>query len=160
MVFDRYWSHIQDFKTWTELPNLSAPVFSKPFKKWNPELWNLQTYSFQNIWGLSQFLLRCPGGSKDKHNCFWEESARSKYRNHRNEEVEGSPISKLKSYKFKLKQNNITELSHISFPQIYHNNCPTITTHIKHARLSGFFRIFYNNHAEDSSCRNMSRFGH
>ena len=39
-----------------------------------------------------------------------------KSRNHRNEEFEGSAISKSKIYKFKLKQNNTTELLSIAFP--------------------------------------------
>ena len=38
-----------------------------------------------------------------------------KSRNHGNEGFEGSPISKSKSYKFKLKQNNTMELLSISF---------------------------------------------
>ena len=38
-----------------------------------------------------------------------------KSRNNRNEGVEGTHISKLKSYKFKLKQNTSTELLSISF---------------------------------------------
>ena len=39
-----------------------------------------------------------------------------KSRNHRNEGLEGSRISKSKSYKFKLKQNKTTEVLKISFP--------------------------------------------
>ena len=38
-----------------------------------------------------------------------------KSRNHRNDGFEGSHINKSKSYKFKLKQNNATELLSISF---------------------------------------------
>ena len=40
-------------------------------------------------------------------------------RNHKNEGFDGSHIRKSKSYKFKFKQNNITELLNISFPQIH-----------------------------------------
>ena len=39
-----------------------------------------------------------------------------KSRHHRNEGFDGSHISKSKSYKVKLKQNNTTELLSISFP--------------------------------------------
>ena len=39
-----------------------------------------------------------------------------KCRNHRNDGVEGSHITKSESYKFKLEQNNTTELSSISIP--------------------------------------------
>ena len=39
-----------------------------------------------------------------------------KSRNHRNEGSEGSHVTKSKSCKFKLKQNNIMELLSISFP--------------------------------------------
>ena len=50
-----------------------------------------------------------------------------KSQNHGSEEFEGSPISKSKKYKFKLKQNSITELLSIYFPQNYHNeNGPNI----------------------------------
>ena len=42
-----------------------------------------------------------------------------KSRNHRNESFEGPHISKSKSYKFKLKQNNTTELLSISVPELY-----------------------------------------
>ena len=45
-----------------------------------------------------------------------------KSRNHRNEGVEGSPISKSKSCKFELEQNNPTELLSISFPYMYYKN--------------------------------------
>ena len=50
----------------------------------------------------------------------------AKSRNHGNEGFEGSPISKSKGYKFKLKQNNTTEFLSISFPQIYNDNCPKL----------------------------------
>ena len=39
-----------------------------------------------------------------------------KSRNRRNEGVEGSHITKSKSYEFKLEQSSTTELSSISFP--------------------------------------------
>ena len=44
-----------------------------------------------------------------------------KSRNHRNDGFEGPHINKLKSYKFKLKQNKTTELSNVLFPEIHHN---------------------------------------
>ena len=43
-----------------------------------------------------------------------------KSRNHSNEGFEGSHITKSKSYKFKLEQNNPTELLSISFPETYY----------------------------------------
>ena len=52
-------------------------------------------------------------------------------RNHRNKGLEGSPISKSESYKFKLKQNNTMELLNISFAQIYHKDGPKIVQHEK-----------------------------
>ena len=54
-----------------------------------------------------------------------------KSRNHRNEGVHGSHISKSKSYKFKLEQNNATELLSISFQQIYHKKGPSMSTNVK-----------------------------
>ena len=47
-----------------------------------------------------------------------------KSRNHRNERFEGYPINKSRSYRFKLEQNNRTELLNISFPYTYHNKRP------------------------------------
>ena len=67
-----------------------------------------------------------------------------KSRNHRNERPEGSHISRWKSYKIKMEQNNTTELLSISFPQIYHTNGTTIGNNVKHAGFSGFFRILYS----------------
>ena len=61
-----------------------------------------------------------------------------KSRNHRNEKVEGSPISKAKSYKFELKQTNIMELLKIPFQEISHKNNPKLENYKKNADLSFF----------------------
>ena len=56
--------------------------------------------------------------------------------NHRNEGFEGSPISKSKSYKFKLGQNSTTELLSISFPLTYDKNGTQIANDLTHASFS------------------------
>ena len=48
--------------------------------------------------------------------------------NHSNEGFEGSRVSKSKSYEFKLKQNNSTELLSISFHKFTAKNGQTIAT--------------------------------
>ena len=67
------------------------------------------------IWDLFLECLECPGVFKDKNIRFEGHGHVRKSRNHRNEGFEGSHISKSKSYKFKLEQNNSTELLSISF---------------------------------------------
>ena len=57
--------------------------------------------------GLFLDYLRYLGASKDKSHWFWGSGTRPKSRNHEIEGTEGSQISKSKSYKFKLEQNNI-----------------------------------------------------
>ena len=52
-----------------------------------------------------------------------------KSRNHRNEGFEGSHITKSKSYKFEMEQNNLTELLSISLPLISYNICPNMAEH-------------------------------
>ena len=72
-------------------------------------------------------------------NGFGKKGHVQKFRNHRNEGFEGSHKSKSKKYKFKLGQNDITELLNISLPYIYHKNDTKIATNAKHAGFSGFF---------------------
>ena len=82
--------------------------------------------------------LRYAGVSKDEMVGFETQGHVQKSRNHRNEGFEGSPISKSKSYKFELEQNNTTELLSISsgnLPYTWDNNCQTDQTH---AGFSGF----------------------
>ena len=64
-----------------------------------------------------------------------------KSRNHENAEFEGSPISKSKSYKFKLKQNNITELLNIYF----HKFIKKIAHKSQQMLEMRIFRILYRN---------------
>ena len=70
----------------------------------------------QSILVFSPIIWRMLAFSETKINGFGAQGHVPKSRNHTNEGLEGSHISKPKSYKFKLKQNNHTELLSISFP--------------------------------------------
>ena len=68
------------------------------------------------IWDLSWVFKSSLGSPKMNNIGFGAQGHVRKSRNHRNEGFEGSHISKSKSYKPKLKQNNTTELLSISSP--------------------------------------------
>ena len=75
---------------------------------------------------------------------FWKGHVQ-KSRNHRNEGFEDCPISKSKSDKFKLEQNNTTELLNRSFAWIHYTNCSesqNISKILFVLCFSGFFRLF------------------
>ena len=66
-----------------------------------------------------------------------------KSRNYRNEGFEGSPISKLESYKFQMKQNNTTELLSISSHKCTIKMALKSNNNVENAgvsRFSGFLR--------------------
>ena len=67
------------------------------------------------IWDFSWNLWGILVSHKIKINGFLQTRHVQKSRNHRNEKLEGSPITTLKSYKIKLKQNNTMELLSIYF---------------------------------------------
>ena len=94
--------------------------------------------SFQRICGIFLDLLRYPGVSKENNMGFGAQGHVQKSRNDRNEGPEGSHITKSKSYKFKLEQNNTTELLSISFPKDYHTSRPAIATIQKIRVCPGF----------------------
>ena len=79
-----------------------------------------------------------------------------KSRNHRNEEFEGFPISKSKRYKFKLKQNNITELLSILFLQMNHKNCTSIAQKSKNQVFAGLSRVFTGSFGLKPRCSRFS----
>ena len=84
------------------------------------------------VWGCVWIIWSVQVSPKINNLGFGAQGHVQKCRNHRNERFEGSPISKSKIYKFKLKQNNTTELLSISFPSVYHTNDPTNPKKTKH----------------------------
>ena len=75
-----------------------------------------KNYMFEKELVFSWIIWSVLVSPKIKINGFGAQGHARKCRNHRNEGLEGSPMSKSKTYKFKLKQNNTTELSSISSP--------------------------------------------
>ena len=93
-------------------------------------------------WVCSRFLLRILVSPKIKIHGLWAQGHVRKSRNSESAGFEGFTVMKSRSYKFKLKRNNTTELLSISFTQIYHKSEPTIKTN-KHLWSFQAFWIFY-----------------
>ena len=64
-----------------------------------------------------------------------------KSRNHRNDGFEGPPMSKSKSYKFKMEENNTTELLSIAFSQTQHKKDAKIAKNGTHESFAKFSLI-------------------
>ena len=95
---------------------LSGQLKEKDAKIWSAMLSNSHKICPANDLSASNYLWN-PGVSKDKNKWFWGSGTRPEIpKSYKWWGVEGSPITKSNSYKFKLKQNNITELLSTSFP--------------------------------------------
>ena len=88
------------------------------------------------IWDVFLDYLECPGLFGHVR----------KSRNHRKEGFEGPHWSKSKSHKFRLEQNNTTELLSISFPQVCQKKCPKLAIKNKHAGFAALFSGFSIGH--------------
>ena len=98
---------------------LSGFPDTHPFHKFQKnDFQNFEMYrnnNFRKWFGFSWNFKSIPGSPKINNIGFGAHGHVPKSRKHENEGVEGSHISKSKSYKLKTKQNNITELLSISF---------------------------------------------
>ena len=120
MFSKKYWSHIHDFQELIKRIGgfVGARLFVfVPTCSISKMLRFITTNIFQACIGIFLiFLLRHPGLSKNKNKWFLGWGTRPKIPKSKKCGLWGSPISKSKSYKTKIDQNNSPELLSIYFP--------------------------------------------
>lgn len=106
------------------LHDCSVPIFSKPFKIIHLQVCEVSQHNMSsNDLGLLGFV-KVPWGPKDKISGFGAQRDTSRNPKILNMRVFGSSHKQIeKSLESKMQQNNSTELSTISCPEMYHENC-------------------------------------
>ena len=78
-VFDRHWSHIQDFQDFRRILIIFGASLFKTCNIWVSNISKFRTHNiFERLGDVFLILFRCPGVSKDKKSWFWEGRTRSK----------------------------------------------------------------------------------